>query len=250
MFEITKTKSPGRCRAKRCTAPPVDVLCAAHQREWEELGRPPLVYAPPQSTGGASGAAVLDDAKQEALVAMRGSAQECLQLVCALPLDTHERRVVAKEYADLAHAEAKRLRSELREIIDPLKGSVKRIQHLFEPVIDTYDAVKRHILESLAAKMLELEQARDAALVQIEQNAGVAPAEAFLAAHAHVQAPGTTVEAYDYAVIDASLLPDAFWVRTINHAALRAHVNANGESNVPSGVSVTRTLSIRAGGRP
>lgn len=252
MFAVKKATKAPICWAKGCTAMCADRLCDKHEGEWLAAGKPELVYAPaaPKPPKATSTTIVLAPEQSAEFTAERHKLQDALRFAQQFALDTPEQRSDAQRIANGFHAKAKELEAKLKHILAPFKEGIDRIRDEVKPNIDIALAIKKTLLERLGEKNAELELERTLALRQIEAGAGVAPPEAFAAAHTSLAAPdegGGFTDRYLYDVVDARALPRTFWMEVVNHTALDAHVQANGTDNVPPGVSVRVIRVARVG---
>lgn len=153
------------------------------------------------------------------------------------------------------------LDDERKVTVTPLNAEVDRVNAWFKPALDAFARLRGQAETLLSAWILKqraeerrlMDEAAAAATIALNTapsaiTAPIAAATATLvtAAAAMVPAKVAGVSAkpvWKWVVTDEASLPRAFLMR--NDKALAAHVLANGNKNVPSGVEVTEDVSFR-----
>ncbi len=131
----------------------------------------------------------------------------------------------------------------------PINQSLRRINGWFKPLTDTLTAAKKLASDKIANTHTMRRTAQQEALKAIQESKGDAPAETYEIAHATPELPSnigvrSTVE---YAVTEAALVPDEYWMKVIDHDKIKAKVKADGlKTNIP-GVSVYEKTNIGKG---
>lgn len=245
MFKVKKTSKPGECRAMRCTSPAQDLLCPRHLEQWEQEGRPALetqTKAPPTGTG------LVPAELETELTEERHKAQKALDLIAKLPAETDADRERLGSLINVAAAQVKRLDEKRKEATGPLLKTKKVIDSWFEAPIEFYKQARQLLEDKLGTKLLEIQQAKDKALAEIQANAGSAPAEAFELAHAPSAAPETVGSKFvtKYRVDDFALVPDKYKLMVLDHAAIARQVMETGMNTVIPGIVVYEEVDIRA----
>lgn len=236
MFKIKKQGKPGECSAVRCAdATANGTLCPRHLREWDAAGRPELALserkARTSTAPGADGATSEHADLVGRLTRERHTAQEILRLVHELPLDTVEQLDQAGAFVKQAKDMVKAFETERKSVTGKLLEAKRAIDGWFRPVVETYEAIEKGIMDRVHAKLEEHALARSAALVQIQEGAGVAPAEAYQAAHAAVPAPENVSvhEGFTFEITDPDKLAEEWWRRTPDLEKIRAYLSAAGD---------------------
>lgn len=227
MFTIKKDTKQGVCSAMRCTKIAVDLLCPLHTKEWEDAGRPALEAAPKKTaTPGASGG--LTEAEQQAMVLERDNQTKALALAESFPIHTPELRDQLMAFVNQALERVKVIEASRKDKTKPLLDTKKWIDQIHNDVSEVYEKFASIAKGRIAAELLRLETEKRAAAKLIEANAGVAPAAAFVAAHADTSGPSTaggTRTEYDFVVTDYSKLPDWCWIRTVDRGAIQGKLD-------------------------
>lgn len=247
-FNLKKTIKPSVCAVNRCTDMTAEKLCAKHKAQWEAAGKPELVNAPP-APGSGTAIEQVPPERQTELSAQRTFLELSLAVAQKCALETDEQIARAQAAQNQAHEIAKALKTEKESATKPLKGVIKTIAGWFDPNIDTAEAIKTTFSTRIGAALREREQKRLAALNEIQAGAGIAPASAFIAAHANTSAPegsGGLIETVTVEVVDFSLLPDEYKILVVNTPKLDAVAKANPKAEIP-GVRITVSTKTRVG---
>jgi len=253
-MNIKKNPVAGLCLVVRCAAAAVDKLCAKHQAEWEAAGRPELTAtAAPKKGDALAVTGALSPEETTALVLERDNTARAIEFANQIPVKTPEDRERAIRIKNQAQARAKEIDAQRKARVKPLNDTVKWINGAFNDVGEAYETVARVIDKRVSAELLALETARREALKVIEAGAGVAPPEAFLAAHADTSPPeaaGAARVSYDYRMTDAAAVPEAYWTRVLDHEKIRHEIaTAALQAREPSipGLVFTKTLTLAKG---
>lgn len=249
MFTIKKTRKPGQCSAMRCqiqcTPGHSDLLCEKHEQEWLSSGSPAL-------TSESAPLAKSDDISPQLVAkldAERAQAQEALQLVMALPVETEEERTRIGEYINLAGAKVKELEAERTSYTGPLNAVLHKINGQFKPITEFYGSIQRALKDKLAAKLVALEAERAAALKLVAENPTGASAETFAMAHAERQAPSNVGvrRRVLWRMVDSRLLPEEYTMRVPFEAKIAAQVSMDGLKTSIPGIEVYEDVDVTAG---
>lgn len=244
MFNTKKTRIEGQCSAMRCKIPALDLLCPKHETEWKQAGEPALI-------AGGSGAA--DPAEATALEKVKAeipTRREMLTKVLArcqnLPLETEAQIEALGLFTGKVQTQLQAIDVERKGIVGPYNETVKEVNAWFKPLTDLCVAIISTNKKRIGARLLELQDAQDAALAQIEAGAGDAPAEAFALAHTNVEAPKnvSTKVKWTWEPADTSKIPEAYWTRVLNTAMIDAKVQAEGADCDIPGIRLEKSLSM------
>lgn len=251
MFKVKKSKETGTCWAMRCKVPCHEGgdLCQKHDEIWRGEGSPPLASAEP-TAGPSTALAVSVPATLEGqLTKERMDAQQVLQIVQTLPVDTAEQRDMCGALINQAKDKIKGLEAERKSVTGPLNQIKKTIDGWFSPVEDFYTSVAKTLEKKLLAWEAEQKAARTEGLKLIQAGAGAAPAQAFMAAHQDVSLPDNVGvrRQLSYEITDWAALPGQYKMMVANHEAIKADVAKVGLALNVAGLRVFEDPSITKG---
>ena len=261
MFNVKKDLKQGTCSAMRCKvpalppsaltpAPPME-LCEKHHTLWAGEGCPPLtsVAAAPTGEAGAALAVSVPTSLQGSLDKERAEAQQVLQLVQGLPVETPEQREFIGSLINQAGAKVKELEDQRTSVTGPLLQIKRTIDGWFKPPVEFYEAIKKTLAGKLQAWESDQKTARTAALVAIAAGAGLAPAAAFEAAHANVELPDNVGSrtVLEYEITDWAMLPGKYKILVANHEAIKADIAKHGLTLDAPGLRVFETTKVTGG---
>lgn len=230
-----KSRKPGTCSASKCKAQATDLLCPEHEAAWRAEGAP-VLEAPSTS--------LVPVMVQTRLANERHTAQECLDLIGQVPMDTDTDRERMTGFVRQAQDVIRSLEKERTDVVGPLNQAVKTINGWFKPVRDTYESIERAGKDRLKTAMLAAEQAQDAALARIQASGGTGSAETLVLAHATPELPAgvSTRDRWTFTVTNSDLVPREYWM--LDMTKIGQDVRSQGaECSIP-GIRIERDLSV------
>lgn len=178
----------------------------------------------------------------------RGRAQECLQMIQTLTIESQADLDLAGELLGSAKAKIKELEEQRKSVTGPLNQVVKTINGWFKPVTEFYESCERALKERVAEHTLAQQAKQDAALAEIEAGAGDASAEAFAAATQVTENPSnvSTRVRWIWTVENWALVPGKYKKLVLDEAAVAAEVEAHGDRAAIPGITITKDIQVIA----
>lgn len=165
---------------------------------------------------------------------------------------------VIRDQTDMdAVGELQREAFEARKQIDAQRAFLKapsleagrRIDNMFKPAMGCYASVEEACKELQSNARAAMRAAEDAALAAIEASGGHADAASLVVAHGGVrlEIPETSREVvrWEWTATDPDKIPEAYWVRTLNHKLIDEMVRAHQGDTDIAGVQVHRVVEVK-----
>lgn len=216
MFNIVKAPALEQCAARRCQETDVEAvqgtisLCARHLTAWVEAGEP--TFTPVAAPAPKASTELVPAQEKEALAQEQAAAEETLELIKGLPIDTQDSVDMLGALGLESRAKIETLDERRKLVTRPLNQALKAANAMFKPAIHFYeDCVK--VLNGKLIEAQALGQAeQDAALEAVEAAGGHVDDTTLVVAHNPVELPAgaSTRDVPAFTITDEGLVPREF----------------------------------------